>query len=289
MDLHYLRIFYEVANEKSFTKAANKLFINQSAVSIQVKKFEEMLNTKLFDRTSKKIKLTYSGEVLFKISEEIFQKVKRAEKEIEKIVLYDKAKISIGATHLIGEHLLPRLVKEFSEAHPEIEFDLIIKERDLLIKELKEGRVDLALMGTYYLKDTDLETIDVELYPFVIVGKEKVDDPKVLVEQKLIMRDDSPLTNKNIALFEKKNNITLDNRLMVRGSIETMKNLVKEGMGYTILPYYCVSEELKMGRFHLIEDFNENKDGYQIVTTKDKAENAENKKFINFVKDVFQI
>ncbi len=289
MDLHYLRIFYEVANEKSFTKAANKLFINQSAVSIQVKKFEEMLNTKLFDRTSKKIKLTYSGEVLFKISEEIFQKVKRAEKEIEKIVLYDKAKISIGATHLIGEHLLPRLVKEFSEAHPEIEFDLIIKERDLLIKELKEGRVDLALMGTYYLKDTDLETIDIELYPFVIVGKEKLEDPKVLVNQRLIMRDDSPLTNKNIALFEKKNNITLDNRLMVRGSIETMKNLVKEGMGYTILPYYCVSEELKTGRFHLIEDFNENKDGYQIVTTKDKAENAENKKFINFVKDVFQI
>ena len=59
MDLHYLRIFYEVACEKSFTKAANKLFINQSAVSIQVKKFEDMLNTKLFDRSSKKIKLTW--------------------------------------------------------------------------------------------------------------------------------------------------------------------------------------------------------------------------------------
>lgn len=289
MDLHYLRIFYEVANERSFTKAANKLFINQSAVSIQVKKFEEMLNTKLFDRTSKKIKLTYSGEVLFKISEEIFQKVKRAEKEIEKIVLYDKAKISIGATHLIGEHLLPRIVREFHAAHPEVEFDLIIKERDLLIKELKEGKVDLALMGTYYLKDNDLETIDIDMYPFVIVGRDPVEDPKTLVDQKLIMRDDSPLTNKNIALFEKKNNITLDNRLMVRGSIETMKNLVKEGMGYTMLPYYCVSKEIKDGKFFLIEDFNENKDGYQIVVTRDKGEAPEIKKFNVFVKETFQI
>lgn len=289
MDLHYLRIFYEVANERSFTKAANKLFINQSAVSIQVKKFEEMLNTKLFDRTSKKIKLTYSGEVLFKISEEIFQKVKRAEKEIEKIVLYDKAKISIGATHLIGEHLLPRIVREFHAAHPEVEFDLIIKERDLLIKELKEGKVDLALMGTYYLKDNDLETIDIDMYPFVIVGGEPVEDPKTLIDKKLIMRDDSPLTNKNIALFEKKNNITLDNRLMVRGSIETMKNLVKEGMGYTMLPYYCVSKEIKDGKFFLIEDFNENKDGYQIVVTKDKGESPEIKKFTIFVKEIFQI
>jgi len=289
MDLHYLRIFYEVANEKSFTKAANKLFINQSAVSIQVKKFEDMLNTKLFDRSSKKIRLTYSGEVLFKISEEIFQKVKRAEKEIEKIVLYDKAKISIGATHLIGEHLLPRIVKEFYGKHPEVEFDLIIKERDLLIKELKEGKVDLALMGTYYIKDSDLETIDIDMYPFVIVGKDPLEDTRELVKQKLIMRDDSPLTNKNIALFEKKNGITLDNRVMVRGSIETMKNLVKEGFGYTMLPYYCVSKEIKEGKFYLIEDFNENKDGYQIVVTKDKMESPEIKKFNNFVKDVFQI
>lgn len=54
LDLHYLKIFYEVAKEKSFTKAASKLYINQSAVSIQVKKFEEILNAKLFDRSSKK-------------------------------------------------------------------------------------------------------------------------------------------------------------------------------------------------------------------------------------------
>ncbi|MGL5901830.1 MAG: LysR family transcriptional regulator, partial [Cetobacterium sp.] len=76
MDLHYLRIFYEVGKEKSFTKAANKLYINQSAVSIQVKKFEEILNSKLFDRSSKKIRLTYTGEALFKMAEEIFEKVK---------------------------------------------------------------------------------------------------------------------------------------------------------------------------------------------------------------------
>ena len=98
MDLHYLKIFYEVAKEKSFTKAASKLYINQSAVSIQVKKFEEILNAKLFDRSSKKIKLTYTGEALYKMAEDIFDKVKRAEKEIARIIDLDRAKISIGAT-----------------------------------------------------------------------------------------------------------------------------------------------------------------------------------------------
>ena len=289
MDLHYLRIFYEVATEKSFTKAANKLFINQSAVSIQVKKFEDMLNTKLFDRSSKKIKLTYFGEVLYKVAEEIFQKVKRAEKEIEKIVLFDKAKITIGSTHMIGEHLLPRIMKDFTKAHPEVEFDLVIKERDSLLKELKEGKVDMVLMGTYYIKDTELEVVDIAIYPFVIVARNDVKDINDLMEQKIIMRDDSPLTLKNIALFEKKNNFTLENRIMVKGSIETMKNLVKEGLGYTILPYYCVSKEVENGSFRVFEDFTENKDGYQIVITKDRADNPESKKFVDFVKNNFSI
>ena len=93
------------------------------------------------------------------------------------------------------------------------------------MNELKEGKVDMVLMGTYYIKDTELEVIDIALYPFVIVGKEKVEDMKELSKQKLIMRDDSPLTLKNIALFEKKYEVTLDNRILVTGSIETMKNL----------------------------------------------------------------
>ena len=117
MDLHYLEIFYEVAKAKSFTKAASELYINQSAVSIQVKKFEEILNTKLFDRSSKKIKLTYTGEALYKMAEEIFDKVKRAEKEISKIIDLDRARLSIGASPVIAEPLLPRLMKGFSKAH----------------------------------------------------------------------------------------------------------------------------------------------------------------------------
>ena len=66
MDLHYLEIFYEVAKAKSFTKAAEKLFINQSAVSIQVKKFEDILKVKLFDRSSKKLSLLIQGKLCIK-------------------------------------------------------------------------------------------------------------------------------------------------------------------------------------------------------------------------------
>ena len=164
-----------------------------------------------------------------------------------------------------------------------------LQEESMVLKELKEGKVDMVLMGTYYIKDTELEVIDIAIYPFVIVGREKIEDIQKLTEQKLIMRDDSPLTLKNIAMFEKKNEFTLDNRILVSGSIETMKNLVKEGLGYTVLPYYCVSKEVESNEFFVLEDFAENKDGYQIVVTKDRADNAESKKFVEFVKNNFKI
>ena len=143
MDLHYLKIFYEVAREKSFTKAANKLYINQSAVSIQVKKFEELLNAKLFDRSSKKIRLTYTGEALYRMAEDIFNKVQRAEKEINRIIKLGKAKIVIGATSIIGDPLLPRLMEEFSAKHGEIEYEIQMGNKAWLLKSLKEGEIDI--------------------------------------------------------------------------------------------------------------------------------------------------
>lgn len=288
MDLHYLRIFYEVAKEKSFTKAANNLYINQSAVSIQVKKFESILNVKLFDRSSKKIKLTYAGEVLFKTAIDIFQKVKRAEKEMEKIVLYEKGKIIIGATHVIGEPLLPMILKEFLSKFKEIEVEVYIKERDVLLEWLREGKVDIALMGDFYIKDKSLEVIPINDYPFVLVNKEKVENFKEMEDLVLINRNDSLLLEKDIEYFEKEYGVSIENRMVVNGSVETVKSLVKEGMGFCILPYFCVHEELANGELQLLLDFKSFKDGYQAVIAMDKIENVELKKFIKFLK-IFKI
>lgn len=284
MDLHYLKIFYEVAKEKSFTKASNNLFINQSAVSIQIRKFEDILNIKLFDRSSKKIKLTYAGEVLFRTAEDIFHSVKRAEKEIEKIVLYEKGKIVIGATHIIGEPLLPKVLKQFNEKYPEIEFQVFIQERDTLLLWLNEGKVDIVLMGDFYIKDKNVEVIPISEYPFVIINKNSVSDFKELEKLNFISRNDSLLLEKNLAALEKKHDITITNRITVNGSIETIKKMVEEGIGFAILPYYCVHEEVKAGEIKVISDFRGFKDGYQVIITKDKKDGDEIQKFLEILK-----
>ena len=285
MDLHYLKIFYEVAKEKSFTKASRNLFINQSAVSIQIKRFEELINAKLFDRSTKKIKLTYSGEVLYKIAEDIFNKINRAEKEIEKIVLYEKGKIVIGATHIIGEPLLPKILTELRQKYPEIDFEVYIQERDTLLERLIEGKVDIVLMGDFYINDKNMEVIPINEYPFVLINNKPVTDFKDFEKMNFVSRNDSLLLEKKIDSLEKNHKISITKRITVNGSVETVKKMVMEGIGFAILPYYCVYEEIESGEIKMIADFKGIKDGYQAVIIQDKKSNDEINKFIKLLKE----
>lgn len=287
LDLHYLRIFYEVAKEKSFSNAARNLFINQSAVSIQIKKFEDILGSKLFDRNGKRIEVTYAGEVLFKTAEEIFQKLKRVEKDVMKVINKQKGKIIIGTTHVIGEPLLAKVLREFKEIYSDIDYEIHIQERDILIELLKEGNVDIALMGDFYINDKTFSVIPINEYPFVLVCSEdiKIEEIGKLEKLSLIARDDSIILEKNLDYLEKKYNINIENRITVNGSIEIIKNLVKEKMGYAILPYYCVYEEIEEGKYFAVVSFDEYKNGYQAVVVKEKSEKVEIKNFIEFLKE----
>ncbi|MGL5088590.1 MAG: LysR family transcriptional regulator [Cetobacterium sp.] len=285
MDLHYLRIFYEVGKEKSFTKAANKLYINQSAVSIQVKKFEDILNSKLFDRSSRKIRLTYTGEALFKMAEEIFEKVKRAEKEMERIINLDKAKISIGATSVIGEPLLPLFMKDFISVHNEIEYDITISTKAWLLKLLKEGELDVLLIDEEHIIDHNLEVVTVGSVPYVLVGAKNDLKLEALSKEPLISRKNIYNNDKAISYLEDKNNICFNTKIPVVGNLGVIKEMVKEGIGNVILPYYAVYKEIQNDEFKLIRTINEVTDSYQIVITKDKKNLAHILKFVNFVKN----
>ncbi|MGL4970380.1 MAG: LysR family transcriptional regulator [Cetobacterium sp.] len=285
MDLHYLRIFHEVAKEKSFTKAANKLYINQSAVSIQVKKFEEILNSKLFDRSSKKIKLTYTGEALFKMAEEIFEKVKRAEKEMERIINLDKAKISIGATSVIGEPLLPLLMKDFISLHDEIEYDITISTKAWLLKLLKEGELDILLIDEEHITDPNLEVLTVGSVPYILVGVKNTQKLEAISKEPLISRKNIYNNEKAISYLEDKNHICFNTKIPVLGNLGVIKGMVKEGIGNVILPYYAVYKEIQSDEFKVIRTIDEVTDSYQIVITKDKKNLAHIIKFINFVKE----
>ena len=285
LDLHYLEIFYEVAKAKSFTKAAEKLYINQSAVSIQVKKFEDILKVKLFDRSSKKIKLTYIGETLYKMAEDIFEKVKRAEKEIARVIEIDRARIAVGASSIIAEPLLPTLMKDFSATHQEIEYNLTISNKNHLLKLLKEGELDIIIIDSEHITDPNLEIISIEKGPYVFVSSKQYANIEEAETAPLITRSTIPNNTKAIEVIEDKYGINFDTKIDVSGNLEVIKGMVREGIGNVILPYYAVSKEIKKGEFKVISKIDEVKDGYEITITKDKKDLSQINKFIAIIKN----
>ncbi|ALF23931.1 LysR family transcriptional regulator [Fusobacterium nucleatum subsp. nucleatum ChDC F316] len=285
MDLHYLEIFYEVAKAKSFTKAAEKLFINQSAVSIQVKKFEDILKVKLFDRSSKKIKLTYIGETLYKMAEDIFEKVKRAEKEISRVIEVNRARIAIGASSIIAEPLLPSLMKDFSSAHEEIEYNVTISNKEHLLKLLKEGELDVIIIDSQHITDSNLEIVSIEKGPYVLISSQAYLNVEDIEKDPIITRNTIPNNNKAIEVIEDRYGINFSTKINVVGNLEVIKGMVREGVGNVILPYYAVYKDIKKGDFKVISKVDEVKDGYELIITKDKKDLSQITKFINIVKN----
>lgn len=283
MDLHHLKIYYTACKEKNFTKAAKKLFISQSAVSIQIKRLEETLGIQLIERTSKKFKLTFAGEEMYKMASEIFEKINRMENRIMKIVYTNTNKIVIGATHSVGEPILPELLLEYKKRKPEMEFDIFIKNKESLIRLLKEGEVDLILVNTDYIKGSGLKSIETDDYPYVIVGKSDIKNTEEL-KTKYFLKKEDDLTMKYMEELNNLKEFDISKSMLVTGSMEATKLLIEDGMGYAILPYYCVHSEVKSGKFKIFHTFN-TEVKMKIVFLKENEDKIWIKDFLKFMKD----
>lgn len=132
MEIRVLRYFLTVVREESITRASEVLHITQPTLSHQLAQLEEELGVKLFDRGTRKIRLTNEGILLRRRAEEILQLVDKTEKELVEQV---EGKISIGCGEATAVQLLPELIDAFRQKYPRVTFDIFTATADL-VKEL---------------------------------------------------------------------------------------------------------------------------------------------------------
>ena len=147
---------------------------------------------------------------------------------------------------------------------------------------MKEGTVDIALMEEFFIEDKEIKVIETEEYPFVVVAGSDVRSFEELKDVPLLKRD-TMLTNKYLDLFEKIVGFNLDKRISINGSIETMKNLIKNGLGFAVLPYYSVYEEIRKGSLKIIHSFEKSEDKFQIVLIRENEDKEGISKFVDFL------
>lgn len=285
MDLNNLKVFYEACKEESFTKASKKLFISQSAVSIQIKKLEQSLGTQLIERSSKNFKLTVEGQNLFKMAKDIFERVYRMETVIKRLISTKKQKILVGATHNVGEPILPNIVNNYLKYRDDVDLDIFVKNSSTLYKYLKEGKLDIILTEDLYLKDDSVKVINTDDYPFVIIAPNDIQDYEQLKHIYYLKRDAEQIVF-YINKFEEKVGFNIEKEMNVNGSIETIKRLVKMGIGYAVVPYYCVHENLKSNEFKVMYRFTKSYNKFQIMYMKDNSTNELITDFATFVRKI---
>ncbi len=157
--LEQYRIFNVVANTCSFSKAANELYMTQSAVSQAIKQLETSINMILFKRTSKGVELTEAGNILLKYTSSAMELLETGLHRIEALKSLDEGEIKIGASDTISAYyLLPRL-EMFHRLYPNIKIKIINRVTSDSIELLKNGKVDIAF-GNFPIEDESLEIIE---------------------------------------------------------------------------------------------------------------------------------
>jgi LysR family transcriptional regulator, low CO2-responsive transcriptional regulator len=246
-----LQVFESVARLGNFTTASRELYITQPTVSMQMKKLEESLNTRLFEQVGRRIHLTFEGRAFLKTCHEIFACVTEFDEQVtNRIESVGGALTFAGVT--TTEYFVPVLLGVFKKLYPEVNFSLSILERENLFRRLQDNLDDL------YLIDQVPTTIEVESIPFIknpLVIVASADHP--LAEHKNIPMEEleketfllrEPTSGTRIALkrFLESQDISL-NVSMELSSNEALKQAVANNMGLSVLSKYCVVHECERG------------------------------------------
>lgn len=145
MNLHHLAVFYAVAETGSIAAASRRLHVSQPAVSRQIRDFEERLETVLFDRLPRGMRLNVSGDALAAYARRIFALERQAETTLAELQNLEIGYLAVGASTTIGNYLLPSVLAKYNHQYPGVHVTLEINNTEVIQQQLVEDRLDVGL------------------------------------------------------------------------------------------------------------------------------------------------
>lgn len=144
-DLRQLRAFVAVVEEGSFTLAARRIFVTQSAVSHSLRTLEEQLSCRLLDRTGKRVAVTAEGEVLLRRCKRVIFELEQASRDLDGLRRWGQTRIRIGAPHSLCHFLIPSVLREFRDCFPRCEPIIEAGDTTFLLDRLASADLDLVV------------------------------------------------------------------------------------------------------------------------------------------------
>ena len=239
--LHYV---LAVAEFRNFTKAAQKVFVTQPTLSMQVQKFEEELGIKIFDRTKKPIHLTEVGQKIVTQAKNIVNESIRINDIIDQQKGFIGGEFKLGIIPTVMPTLLPMFLNNFINKYPKVKLRIEEYHTQEMIDHLRDGTIDAAIAGTP-LKEEDIIEKNLYYEPFVgyvpkhhpLHSKEQLLKDDMAAEDILLLEDGHCFKNNVLNLCKSDLSMSESKFNLESGSFETLTKLADEGLGITLLPY----------------------------------------------------
>ncbi len=257
MNLWHLKIFRTVAEIGNITKASEQLGVTQPAVTRELRTLERELDTQLFDRLPRGVRLTVSGEVLFQYAQRIGLLEREAEASVRELETLRGGSLDLVASTTIGNYILPRLVALFHRRYPEVRVSLSITNSKGVHSALAGG---LAEAGFVEGETTPPEEFEVrafdqdELVPVVganhpLSGKKP--EREALEQHTFLIREPGSGTREVVLSHLSRTGVTPRDMLCL-GSTEAIKDVLASGVAVSLVSKRAIGEELAAGTLRVL-------------------------------------
>lgn len=297
MNLKQLEAFVYVAEKKSFSKAAKELFLTQPTISAHISSLEKELNVRLFVRNTKEVNLSAEGQKIY----ERAKKMVELEKEIEETFFHEeeeKTCITISASTIPAQYLLPKILAKFSDKYPEEQFKIKETDSAQVVEQVVNRQTDIGFTGTMldrkhcaYIPFYEDELIVITPNQEKFRNLRKNDNHAEWIQREpMIMREEGSGTRKEAEKQLKRKGVSVET-LNIVASIEnqeTIKRSVENGMGISIISKLAAKREIENGKllgFPLTE--GDSVRNIYMVYNKDIRLSHITEKFIKMVKEMY--
>lgn len=289
MQIETLQLFCDLVDLGSFSRAAERRMVSQSAVSQQLAQLELAHNCQLIDRKKRPFTLTRAGELFYSACKDILDRYEQVSAELTSLKTSAAARVRVAAIFSIGMHTIPPYVKQFITRYPDINLHIEYMDAARIYDLLLRGETDIGIVALPK-KDRNLTAYHFMDEPLVlVVGREhpwatqrEIDIHKIRF-QKFIAFDVALPTRIHIDAILSSYNVPV-RRILEFDNVETIKRAVEINAGIAILPESAIQQERLSGALNALTITNEKLTRpTALVVRKDKALSAPAKYFIELL------
>ena len=253
---HY-KIFCKIVECQSISKAADKLYVSQPAISLAVKQLESALNVKLFFRTQRGVNLTAEGKLLYSYVNQGCNIIRAGEEKLKELDTLEIGEISIGASDMTLRFFLLPFIEKFYNDFPSLKIKISNAPTPETLRHLKEGQIDFGVISEPFERDASFNFKPVKSVRDILIAGEKFKDiselhAKDLPEFPFIMLERGTSTRLYIEKYLKENNAQLTPEIELATS-DLIIEFIKRGMGIGFILEDFVAYELESGALHRIK------------------------------------